>query len=210
MSFSPNDKIALFIDGADLSATAKALGFDIDFKRLLREFQSRGTLRRAFYYAVISEDHEYSTIRPLIDWLGYNGYTVITKAAKEFPDASGQRRIKGSIDVELAVNAMEFAECVDQMVLFSGDSNFCSVVEAVQRRGVRVTVISTISSQPSMLADSLRRQADVFTDLIELQSRLGREESARQVKNETRHQIRPRSPATVRIQRRTRTGVDSQ
>jgi uncharacterized LabA/DUF88 family protein len=170
-----SDRIAVFIDGANLHSTAKALGFDIDYKRLLEEFQGRGTVVRAFYYIAIHESQEYSSIRPLIDWLDYNGYTVVTKPAKEFFDAGGRRRIKSSMDVELAVDAMEIAEQVDHVVLFSGDGDFRPLVEAVQRRGVRVTVISTISSQPPMIADELRRQADVFTDLMKLRSRLGRD-----------------------------------
>ncbi|MGB9115238.1 NYN domain-containing protein [Bradyrhizobium sp.] len=171
------ERIALFIDGANLYATAKTLGFDIDYKRLLNEFQSRGTLVRAFYYTAIIEDQEFSSIRPLIDWLDYNGYTVVTKPTKEFIDDSGRRKVKGNMDIELAVDAMELAAHIDQMVLFSGDGDFRSLVEAVQRRGVRVTVVSTISSQPPMIADELRRQADVFTDLVELQPRLGRDQS---------------------------------
>jgi uncharacterized LabA/DUF88 family protein len=182
-----SNKIALFIDGANLYATAKTLGFDIDYKRLLKEFQSRGTLVRAFYYTAIIEDQEYSSIRPLIDWLDYNGYTVVTKATKEFIDASGRRKVKGNMDIELAVDAMELAEHVDQIVLFSGDGDFRSLVEAVQRRGVRVTVVSTISSQPPMIADELRRQADVFTDLVELQSKLGRDPAERPAPREPRH-----------------------
>jgi uncharacterized LabA/DUF88 family protein len=179
MSPSPTDKIALFIDGANLHATAKTLGFDIDFKRLLNEFQSRGTLVRAFYYTAIIEGQEYSSIRPLIDWLDYNGYIVITKAIKEYVDASGRRKVKGNMDIELAADAMELAEHLDQIILFSGDGDFRPLVEAVQRRGVRVTVVSTIASQPPMIADELRRQADVFTDLAELQSKLGRDPSER-------------------------------
>ncbi len=171
--------VALFIDGANLYATAKALGFEIDYKRLLNEVQSRGTLVRAFYYTAIIEDQEFSGIRPLLDWLDYNGYTVVTKATKEFIDASGRRKVKGNMDIEIAVDAMELAEHVDQIVLFSGDGAFRSLVEAVQRRGVRVTVVSTISSQPPMIADELRRQADVFTDLMDLQSKLGRDPSER-------------------------------
>ncbi|HWW46511.1 MAG TPA: NYN domain-containing protein [Xanthobacteraceae bacterium] len=172
---SNSSKIALFIDGANLYATAKSLGFDIDYKRLLNEFNNQGTLVRAFYYTAIIEDQEYSSIRPLVDWLDYNGYTVVTKATKEFVDPSGRRKVKGNMDVELAVNAMELAEHVDQMVIFSGDGDFRSLVEAVQRRGVRVTVVSTVSSQPPMIADELRRQADVFTDLIDLQAKIGRD-----------------------------------
>jgi uncharacterized LabA/DUF88 family protein len=132
------NKIALFIDGANLYATAKTLGFDIDYKRLLKEFQSHGTLVRAFYFTAISEDQELSSIRPLIDWLDYNGFTVVTKSAKEFDDGDGRLRLKRNMSVELAIGAMEMAEHVDQIVLFSGDGDFRSLVEAVQRRGVRV------------------------------------------------------------------------
>src|SRR5207302_9146083 len=158
---SPPNKIALFIDGANLYATAKTLGFDIDYRRLLKEFQGRGTLLRAFYYTAIIEAQEFSSIRPLIDWLHYNGYTVVTKATKEFIDATGRRKVKANMDIELAVDAMELAGHVDQIVLFSGDGDFRPLVEALQRRGVRVTVVSTITSQPPMIADELRRQADV-------------------------------------------------
>ena len=183
------EKIALFIDGANLYATAKSLGFDIDYKRLLREFHSRGYLLRAFYYTAVIEDQEYSSIRPLIDWLDYNGYTVVTKATKEFIDASGRRKVKGNMDIELAVDAMELAAHVDQIVLFSGDGDFRSLVEALQRRGVRVTVVSTISIQPPLIADELRRQADVFTDLVELKSRVGRDPSERPPPRELRQHM---------------------
>jgi uncharacterized LabA/DUF88 family protein len=176
---SKTNRIALFIDGANLHATARALGFDIDYKRLLKEFEGRGSLLRAFYYTAIIEDQEYSSVRPLTDWLSYNGFTVVTKAVKEFTDASGRRKVKGNMDIELAVDAMDLANQIDQMVLFSGNGDFRSLVGAVQRRGVRVTVISTISSQPPMIADELRRQADVFTDLAELQSKLSRDPSER-------------------------------
>ena len=176
---SRTEKIALFIDGANLYATAKALGFDIDYKRLLREFRTRGYLLRAFYYTAVIEDQEYSSIRPLIDWLDYNGYAVVTKATKEFVDQAGRRKVKGNMDIELAVDAMEIAGSIDHMVLFSGDGDFRCLVEAVQRRGVRVTVVSTVSTQPPMVADELRRQADVFLDITELQPKIGRDPSER-------------------------------
>src|SRR5258705_9102329 len=187
MRVSSANRTALFIDGANLYSTAKALGFDIDYKRLLKEFQSHGTLVRAFYYTAVTEDQEFSAVRPLLDWLDYNGFTVVTKPTKEFIDANGHRKVKGNMDIELTVGAMEFADRVDHIVLFSGDGDFCSLVESVQRRGVRVTVVSTISSQPPMLADELRRQADVFTDLVELQSKLGRDPSERPAPREPRH-----------------------
>jgi uncharacterized LabA/DUF88 family protein len=184
----PSDKIALFIDGANFYATAKALGFDVDYRRLLREFQSRGALLRAFYYTTIIEDQEYTSIRPLIDWLDYNGYTVVTKPTKEFIDASGRRKVKGSMNIELAVDAMEITDHIDQMVLFSGDGDFRPLLEAVQRRGVHVTVVSTITSQPPMVADELRRQADVFVDLADLKQKFGRDPSERPGPREMRQQ----------------------
>jgi len=166
---------ALFIDGPNLFATAKALGFDVDYKRLLNEFQGQATLLRAFYFTTIIDDQEYSSLRPLLDWLDYNGYTVVTKMAKEFLDGNGRRKIKGNMGVELAIHALQLVEHVDQIVLFSGDADFRPLVEALQRRGVRVTVISTISTEQPMIASELRRQADVFTDLAELRSKLGRD-----------------------------------
>ena len=183
---SSSNRIALFIDGANLYSTAKALGFDIDYRRLLTEFQSLGTLVRAFYYTAIIEDQEHSSIRPLVDWLDYNGYTVVTKATKEFFDATGRRKVKGNMDIELAVDAMELAEHIHEMVLFSGDGDFRSLVEGIQRRGVRVTVVSTIATQPPMIADDLRRQADIFVDLRELQPRIGRDPSERPAPREPR------------------------
>jgi uncharacterized LabA/DUF88 family protein len=187
----PSDRIAVFIDGANLYATARTLGFDIDYRRLLKEFQGRGALLRAFYYTTVIEDQEYTSIRPLIDWLDYNGYTVVTKLTKEFVDASGRRKVKGSMHVELAVNAMELAGRIDRMFLFSGDGDFRPLLEAVQRRGVHVTVVSTLTSQPPMVADELRRQADAFLDLAELKATLGRDPSERPGLREIRQQLPP-------------------
>ena len=175
----PREKIALFIDGANLYATAKSLAFDIDYKKLLVEFQSRGYLLRAYYYTALSEDQEYSSIRPLIDWLDYNGYSVVTKPTKEFFDASGRRKIKGNMDIELAIDVMELSDHVDHIVLFSGDGDFRSLVEAVQRKGRKVSVVSTLATQPPMIADELRRQADHFIDIVTLQSRIGRDPGER-------------------------------
>jgi len=173
------ERIALFIDGANLYATAKTLGFDIDYRKMLKEYQGHGYLVRAFYYTALIEDQEYSSIRPLIDWLDYNGYSVVTKPTKEFVDSAGRRKVKGNMDIELAIDAMELAEHINHMILFSGDGDFRSLVEAMQRKGVRVSVVSTISTQPPMVADELRRQADEFIDLVTLQGRIGRDPAER-------------------------------
>jgi uncharacterized LabA/DUF88 family protein len=180
-------KIALFIDGGNLHSAARALGFEIDFKRLLEMFESRGTLLRAFYYTTIVEDLEYCSVRPLVDWLDYNGYTVVTKPAKEFTDDTGRRRIKGNIEVELTVGAMNIAEYVDEIVLFSGDGNFRSLVAALQRRGIKITIVSTIMSAPPMAADELRRQADEFIDLRAVEPKLSRTPSAPRPTKQQQH-----------------------
>jgi uncharacterized LabA/DUF88 family protein len=179
-----NERIALFIDGANLYAAARTLGFDIDYKRLLDEFSSRGMLVRAFYYTALMEDQEYSPLRPLVDWLDYNGFTMVTKPTKEYTDAQGRRKIKGNMDIELAVDMMEMAEHVDHIVLFSGDGDFRRLVEAVQRRGRRVTVVSSIRTQPPMIADELRRQADTFIELQELAPIIRREPRERAANRE--------------------------
>lgn len=174
MMFYPQERLALFIDGANLYSAARSLGFDIDYKRLLTLFQSKGRLIRAFYYTALIEEQDYSPIRPLIDWLDYNGYTMVTKPVKEFTDAAGRRKVKGSMDIELAIDMMEMSDRLDHIVLFSGDGDFRRLVEAVQRRGVRVTVVSTIRSQPPMVSDDLRRQADAFVELQDLMPQIQR------------------------------------
>jgi uncharacterized LabA/DUF88 family protein len=174
MTFYPTDKIALFIDGANLYSAAKSLGFDIDYRKLLEEFRKRGVLIRAYYYTALVEDQEYSPIRPLVDWLDYNGFTLVTKPAREYTDREGRKRFRGDMDLEIAVDMMELTPRCDHVVLFSGDGDFRCLVEAVQRKGVRVTVVSTVKSQPAMASDDLRRQADAFVDLADLVDIIGR------------------------------------
>jgi uncharacterized LabA/DUF88 family protein len=173
--FYPNERVALFIDGANLHAAARSLGFDIDYKRLLKHFQEQCHLIRAFYYTALVEDQEYSPLRPLVDWLDYNGFTMVTKPTKEYTDSMGRRKIKGNMDIELAIDVLEMASHLDHVVLFSGDGDFRRLVEAVQRKGVRVTVVSTIRTQPPMVADELRRQADHFVELQDLSPSIARQ-----------------------------------
>lgn len=185
MHIYQTERIALFIDGANLYATAKSLGFDIDYKRLLAVFRQRGQLIRAIYYTALAEDQEYSSIRPLIDWLDYNGYTMVTKPTKEFTDATGRRKIKGNMDIELAVDAMRLSDTLDHIILVSGDGDFRSLVAALQQKGKRVTVISTLQTQPPMVADELRRQADQFVDIADLEQLICRDPAQRNVRERT-------------------------
>jgi uncharacterized LabA/DUF88 family protein len=197
MIFYADERLALFIDGSNLYAAAKALGFDIDYKRLLEMFADKGTLVRALYYTALMEDQEYSPLRPLIDWLDYNGYTMVTKPAKEFTDSSGRRKIKGNMDIELAVDVMEMAESVDHIIIFSGDGDFRRLVEAVQRKGRRVSVVSTTRTSPPMVADELRRKADNFIELEDLKPQIGRDPSARTPRNGDHHETPEPTPAKV-------------
>ena len=170
----PDERIALFIDGANLYSAAKGLAFDIDYRKLLEEFRKRGRFIRASYYTALLEDQDFSPIRPLVDWLDYNGYSVVTKPAKEFTDANGRRRFKGDMDVEIAIDLLEAAAFTDHAFLFSGDGDFVPAVAAAKRAGMRVTVVSTIKSAPPMAADEIRRAADNFLDLADLMALLGR------------------------------------
>lgn len=178
MLIYPQERLALFIDGSNLYATARALDMEIDYKALRAYFAKQGQLIRAFYYTATLEDQEYSPLRPLIDWLDYNGYTLVTKPVKEFVDEHGRRKIKGNMDIEIAVDMLNISESLDHAILFSGDGDFRRLLEAMQRRGTRVTVISSNSTHPSMIADELRRQADQFIDLEKLREVFGRPVSA--------------------------------
>src|SRR4051794_24786614 len=188
------EHIAVFIDGMNLYAASRTLGFEVDHKNLLAYFRQQSYLVRACYYTALLETEEYSPLRPLVDWLGYNGYSVVTKPAKEFIDATGRRRVKGSIDVEMAVDVLDLTPHLDHVVIFSGDGDLRRLVDAVQRRGVRVTVISTIRTQPAMIADDLRRQADTFIDLADLAQPIAR----RQVEPRTRPAVVSQRLAPVR------------
>jgi len=174
MAFYKDERLALFIDGANLYSAARALGLEIDFRKLLEEFQTKGRLLRANYYTALLENDDYSPIRPLVDWLAYNGFNVIKKAAREFTDREGRRRVRGNMDIELTVDMLLAAETVDHIVLFSGDGDFRRLLEAVKAKGVRVTVVSTVQSSPPMIADDLRREADAFIDLADMADRFAR------------------------------------
>ncbi|MGH7077343.1 MAG: NYN domain-containing protein [Acetobacteraceae bacterium] len=181
MHFLPSERAVLFIDGANLYSASRNLGFDVDYRNLLEFFRRKVHVLRAYYYSALLETDEYSPLKPLTDWLAYNGYTLVTKPAKEFTDATGRRRVKGNMEVELAVDMLELAPRIEHAILFSGDADFRRLVEAVQRHGVRVSVISTIRTSPPMVADDLRRQADQFLDLADIAAEF------------TRRQMEPRA-----------------
>jgi uncharacterized LabA/DUF88 family protein len=182
MHFLPNERTALFIDGANLYSASRNLGFDVDYRNLLEFFQKKTQVLRAYYYAAVLETEEYSPLKPLTDWLAYNGYSLVTKPAREFTDSSGRRRVKGNMDVELAIDMLELAPKLDHVVLFSGDSDFRRLVEAVQRLGVRVTVVSSIRSSPPMIADELRRQVDHFIELADIAAEFTRRQTEPRVR----------------------------
>jgi len=174
MAFYSDERIAIFVDGANLFSTSKALDFDIDFKRMLELFKGKGRLVAAKYYTAIFEDEDYSPIRPLIDWLNYNGYQVITKPAKSYTDREGRSRIKGNMDIELALEMVELSAHVDHILLCSGDGDFRAAIEACQRKGTRVSVLSSMKTKPSMLSDELRRQANDVIELADMEKLIGR------------------------------------
>ncbi len=176
MTFYPDERIALFIDGANLFSTAKTLNIDVDFKKMLELFADKGRLITANYYTAITERADFSALQPLLDWLDYNGYQVITKPAKYVTDREGVRKLKGNMDIEIAIDMLELAPHVDHILLFSGDGDFRAALKAVQKHGVRVTIVSTRKAKPPVLADELRRQSNHFIDLVDLETLINRDE----------------------------------
>lgn len=174
MAFHPNERIAIFIDGANLYSTMKLLDFDIDYSALLTFFNDKGRIIKANYYTALLEDADFSPIRPLIDWLDYNGYHVISKNARQQIDRDGRKHIKGNMDIEITVDMLTLAPHIDHMVLFSGDADFAPALKAVQDKGVRVTVISTMKTRQPVLGDALRRQANSFLDIADMDKLIGR------------------------------------
>ena len=167
MLLHQNERTAIFIDGANVHSATRELGWKVDYGKVLKYFRLQTRVVRAYYYtAILEEEGGFVAIQGLVDWLQYNGYTLVTKAATSFNNGGvGPRRIKGNMDIELAIDMLLTAKHVDHIVLFSGDGDFRRVVEEVQREGVRVTVVSTVETRPPYCADVLRRQADDFADL---------------------------------------------
>lgn len=174
MAFYPDERIAIFIDGSNLHSTGKLLDFDIDYRKLLELFKNKGRLIIANYYTALLEHDDYSPIRPLMDWLDYNGYHIVSKPAREYTDRDGRRKIKGNMDVEIVIDMLKLADHVDHMVLFSGDGDFRAAIAAVQSKGTRVSVVSTMKSKPPMLSDELRRQANTVIDIADMDKLIGR------------------------------------
>ena len=177
MAFYPDERIALFVDGSNLYSTVKTLDFEIDYGKMLDLFKGKGRLICANYYTALVEEEDYSPIRPLVDWLDYNGWHAVTKPAKSMVDRDGRRRIKGDMDAEIIVDMLGLAPHIDHLILVSGDGDFRVAVEALQKQGVRVTVMSTLASKPAMLADELRRQADAFIEIADMDKLFGRPRS---------------------------------
>lgn len=178
MHFFPQERILLLINGPSLHGTARALDLDIDFKKLLGIFRERARVIRAIYYAVIPEGEEFVAVRRLTDWLNYNGYTIVNKSRGETLDSTGRRRVNGRVDLEIAVDAMRMADSIDHFVLFACDADYSYLIEALKDRGKRVTVVSTMQTQPSMVADSLRRSTDEFLDLANIADDIRRDAPA--------------------------------
>ena len=168
-------RTALFIDGSNFFTTTKLLDLDIEYSKMLQEFADKGDLVRAYYYTALPEANEPSPIRKLIDFLDYNGFSVVSKQTKEFIDpATGKRRVKGNMDMELALDMLKLAPHIDHAYLFSGDGDFCRLLSEVQDMGVKVSVVSSTHTSPNMVADALRRKADHFIDLTDIQTEIER------------------------------------
>jgi len=165
-------RTAIFIDGSNLHATTKALHWNMDYKRLRDWLNASYTTTGLNYYTAVRQV-ENNPVVNLVNWLSYNGFRVKSKETKEWVDIKGHTHVKGNMDIEMAVDALLLAETnsVDHMLFFTGDGDFRRVVEAIQDKGVTVSVASTL--KPPMIADELRRQADDFVELFDHKEKFG-------------------------------------
>jgi uncharacterized LabA/DUF88 family protein len=160
-------RIGIFIDGSNLYWSAKVLGFRVDFTKILKFYKDQGEVTHAFYFTALPPKDVQSELRRMIDFIDYNGWTVIQKETKQYLNADGASKLKGNMDVEIAVHVGEVAPFITDLVLFSGDGDFRVLLESIQRRyGIHTTVVSA----RSLVADALRRQSHEFKDLSDLRS----------------------------------------
>lgn len=172
-----NEPTAVLIDGYNTLSTTKLLKFDIDFRKLLNLFQNKTRLVKIYYFASLRDNPaDHDPMIPVIQWMMYNGYNVISKKMNEFMNIDNIQS-KGNMDVEISVTVLEMVKSVDHIVLFTGDENFRFLIEAVQRMGTRITVCSSMQCQPQIMSDDLRRQADNFIELNNLKSEIQRNRS---------------------------------
>ncbi|WP_188129507.1 NYN domain-containing protein [Rhizobium sp. RU20A] len=172
--FDNREKVIVFIDGAHFYFVAKSLDFEIDFQKVLAYFKSEAYLVRANYYTAIAEDQEFIGLRPLVDWLDYNGYRVVTKAYKDLTDPSGKKRVRSSMEMELACDLFEQIDTADHLIIIAGDSDLARLVQTAQLKGKKVTVMSTLTGQLASISDELRRKADQFVDLSGFKEKFSR------------------------------------
>jgi len=198
------DRVALVIDGPNLYGTLKALNRDADFKAIYAYFSAHCRLKNCNYYVALPTTDEYNPVQKLVDWLGYNGYRVSTKPLRQHIDEEGRRRVRGSMAVEMAIDMAEMAASsnFDRIVLFSGDTDLRYAIEAAQRKGTPVTMVTSLKS----ISDEVRWQADRFVEIesvLDIISKPSSRPSQAQPTSTTlRAQAQPMTSMTLRAKTR--------
>jgi len=174
---NPGQRVDVLIDGPSFYATTRSLGYEVDYKKFRDHFDEVCDLHRIYYFTAITDNpDDHSPVKPLVDWLGYNGFRTITKPLREFIDPGGRRRTKGNMAVEIATELVNAAEHAEHILLFSGEGDLSYAVDAAQRKGAKVTVVSSLKVDPPAISDDLRRAADRFVDLADVKDLILRKE----------------------------------
>ncbi len=163
------ERIALFIDGANVYAAAKRLGWNFDHRKILEHFATQGRLYNAFYYTAVPYPIDDKQKR-FTDALTYMGYTVRTRPLREATDESGQTYRRANLDIELVTDLLTTEGQYDVAVLLTGDGDFERPVEVLRARGKRVVVTSILE----MTSYELRNAADTYVDLGSLRDQVER------------------------------------
>lgn len=152
----PDDRVAIFVDGANMDGASRAAGYFIDYRRTREFFLGPATFYAAFYYVA-----DFTATDPLqqrfFDFLAHNGYIVRRRPVKVLTDPdTGERVIKGNLDTEIVLDLLNTVGNYDVAFLMSGDSDFERAVDLLRSRGKRVFVVSSraqLSKELAYVAD---------------------------------------------------------
>jgi uncharacterized LabA/DUF88 family protein len=160
--------VAIFIDGNNLFHAARSAGVEIDYAKLLNYLRGESPLLRAFFYTGVDERAERQ--QGFLLWMRRNGYRVVQKELKTFPDGTK----KANLDVEIAVDMLSLAGHYDTAILVSGDEDFAYAINVIAYKGVRVEVVGFRSNTSPRLIDVADRFVDfdgIINEVCKAESR---------------------------------------
>ncbi len=132
------ERIAIFIDGANMFYAQRKIGWHIDYKKVYDFYAKQAQVYNAFYYTSVTNPLD-PGMEGFLRALTGMGYTVRRKTVKEIADQeSGQIIRKANLDIEIVIDMLTTADLYDRAALISGDGDFERAVEYLRGRGKRI------------------------------------------------------------------------